>query len=204
VDRHVRRCTGADGGVWLDALRHGWLVGMPLFARLTWRVLGVVEVLLGLFVAGIASTVPVSSVVALGSGLAAGGLATYLIAPAMTSISVEGSVMKAQLAAYRRTLQASFAQATSIQDIARASRLSWLETPDQTVVWAVALGLQKELEALFKRMPQGLRETFAMSSIGAGGSTGAAASPLASDDDATAMFAGIQAIGMAHESSSRV
>jgi hypothetical protein len=182
------------------ALRHGWVVGMPLFARLRWRVLGVVEVLLGLLVAVIASTVPVSSVVALGSGLAAGGLATYLIAPAMASISVEGSVMKAQLAAYRRTLQASFAQATSIQDVASASRLSWLETPDQTVVWAVALGLQKELEALFRRMPRGLRETFALSSIGAGGSTAAAASPLASDNDAAAMFAGIQAIGMTRES----
>ena len=185
------------------ALRHGWLVGMPLFARLKWRVLGVVEVVLGLLVAGIASAAPVSSVVALGGGLAAGGLATYLIAPAMASISVEGSVMKAQLAAYRRTLQASFAEAMSIQDVASASRLSWLETPDQTVVWAVALGLQKELEALFRRMPQGLRETFALSSIGAGGSTAAAASPLASDDDPAAMFAGIQAIGMARESSPR-
>jgi hypothetical protein len=148
--------------------------------------------------------VPVSSVVALGGGLAAGGMATYLIAPAMASISVEGSVMKAQLAAYRRTLQASFAQATSIQDVASASRLSWLETPDQTVVWAVALGLQKELEALFRRMPQELRETFALSSIGAGESTAAAASPLASDDDPAAMFAGIQAIGMARESNARV
>jgi hypothetical protein len=187
------------------ALRHGWLVGMPFFARLKWRVLGVVEVLLGLFAAGIASTVPLGSVVALGIGLAAGGLATYLIAPAMASISVEGSVMKAQLAAYRRTLQASFAQATSIKDVASASRLSWLETPDQTVVWAVALDLQEELQALFRRVPQGLSETFALSSpIGAGGSTLAAASRPASDDDAAAMFAGIQAIGMARESSSRV
>src|SRR4029077_11038707 len=70
------------------ALRHGWLVGMPVFARLKWRVLGVVEVLVGLLVAGIASTVPLSLVVVLGGGLAAGGLATYLIAPAMASISV--------------------------------------------------------------------------------------------------------------------
>jgi hypothetical protein len=183
------------------AVRHGWLVGMPFFARLKWRVLGVVEVLFGLFVAGIASTVPLGSVVALGSGLAAGGLATYLIAPAMASISVEGSVMKAQLAAYRRTLQASFAQATSIKGVASASRLSWLETPDQTVVWAVALGLQNELQALFRRVPQGLSETFALSPIGAGGSTAAAESRSASDDDAAAMFAGIQAIGMTRDSS---
>src|SRR4029077_8649404 len=113
-----------------------------VFARLKWRVLGVVEFLVGLLVAGVASTVPLGFVVALGGGLAAGGLATYLIAPAMASISVEGSVMRAQLAGYRRTLQASFAQAASIKDVASASRLSWLETPDQTVVWTVALGLQ--------------------------------------------------------------
>lgn len=181
------------------ALRHGWLVGMPLFARLKWRVLGAVEVLLGLLVAGIASTMPRSSIVALGGGLAAGGLATYLIAPAMASVSVEGSVIKAQLAAYRRTLQASFAPATSIQDVASASRLSWLETPDQTVVWAVALGLQNELVALFRRMPQGFSEAFALSSIGEDRSTTAATSPPAGDDDAAAMFAGIQAIGMPPE-----
>jgi hypothetical protein len=122
----------------------------------------------------------------------------------MASISVEGSVMKAQLAAYRRTLQASFAQATSIKDVASASRLSWLETPDQTIVWAVALGLQKELQALFRRVPQGLIETVALSPIGPGGSTAAAPPRPASDDDTDAMFAGIQAIGMARESSSRV
>ena len=121
----------------------------------------------------------------------------------MASISVEGSVMKALLAAYRRTLQASFSQATSIQDVASASRLRWLETPDQTVVWAVALGLEKELEALFKRMPHAVREAFALSSVDAAESTTGAASPLV-DDDAAAMFAGIEAIGMAHESNSRV
>ena len=186
------------------ALRHGWLLGMPFFARLKWRVLGVVEVLLGLLVVGIASSEPLGWVVALGSGLAAGGLATYLIAPAMASVSVEGSVMKAQLAAYRRTLQASLAQATSIKDVASASRLSWLETPDQTIVWAVALGLQKELEAFFRREPEGPSETFALSPIGADGSTAAAGSQTASDDEAAAMFAGIQAIGMARESSSQV
>ncbi len=186
------------------ALRHGWVVGLPLFARLKWRLLGVIEILLGLVVAGIASTLPTGSVEALGGGIAAGGLATYLIAPAMASISVEGSVMKAQLAAYRRTLEASFSQATSLQDLATSSRLSWLDTPDQTVVWAVALGLQQELEALFKRIPQGAGETFALSASGSGAGTPVPTpSTTPADEDAAAMFAGIEAIGTARTGDSR-
>src|SRR5439155_4494189 len=174
------------------ALRHGWVRGMPLFARIKWRAIGVVEVLVGLVVAAIGSSAQVNAVVALGLGTAAGGVATYLIAPSMPSVSIEGSVMRAQLAAYRRTLQASLAQATSLRDVATASRLTWLETPDQTVVWAIALGLRKELEAFFRRSPEETGESFA---LGAGSS--AAVSTSTGSGDPAAMFAGIELIGTA-------
>jgi hypothetical protein len=36
-------------------------------------------------------------------------------------------------------------------------RLAWLETPDRAVVWSVALGLQKEVEAVLERSMEDLR-----------------------------------------------
>jgi hypothetical protein len=180
------------------ALRHGWLVGMPLFARIRWQVIGGVEVFVGLVVAAIASSASFNPFAAAGAGIAAGGVATYLMAPAMPSVSVEGSVMRAQLAAYRRTLQASLAGATSLRDVAASSRLSWLETPDETVVWAVALGLRADLEALLRRLPQEADEAFALGPSGSPVATpGASGSVAASSGNAASMFAGIEAIGTA-------
>jgi hypothetical protein len=167
------------------AQRHGWVVGLPLFARLKWRLIGVVEVVAGLAVAVVGAKLMASALIALGAGVAAGGGVTYVIAPAMPSRSVEGSVMRAQLAAYRRTLAASLAESTSLADVAASSRLDWLETPDQTFVWAVALGLQQELQAFFRRLPQGGSELVAMTP-GAGNTA---------SRDAAAVFAGINAIG---------
>jgi hypothetical protein len=171
------------------ALRHGWVVGMPLFARLKWRLVGIVEGIAGVTVAVIASKLLGTAFVAVGAGVAAGGASTYLIAPAMPSRSVEGSVMRAQLAAYRRTLAASLANATSVTDVAASSRLTWLETPDQTIVWAVALGLRKELEAFFERLPH---EAGELVTLGADPPSGVVAAPAR---DPAAVLAGIDAIG---------
>jgi hypothetical protein len=166
------------------ALRHGWVRGMPFFARIKWRAIGVVEAVVGLLIAGISSSASATAVAALGVGVAAGGVATYLIAPAMPSVSVEGSVMRAQLAAYQRTLQASLGQASSLADVATASRLTWLETPDQTVVWAVALGLKSDVEAFLGRQPQQATESFALA-------------PSSAVDNPAAIFGGIELIGTA-------
>jgi hypothetical protein len=59
--------------------------------------------------------------------------------------------MRAQIAAYRRTLQMTFAASHSMSDAAGASGLTWLETPDQSLVWGIALGLRAEIEALLSR-----------------------------------------------------
>ena len=59
--------------------------------------------------------------------------------------------MKAQLAAYRRTLEATFGQRDDPRRRRRCHRLPWLETPDQALVWGMALGLRKDIEAVMAR-----------------------------------------------------
>jgi hypothetical protein len=112
--------------------------------------------------------------------------------------------MKAQLAAYRRTLEATFAQASTLDEVVAAHRLPWLETPDQTLVWGVALGLRKEIEAVLARTSKllagggGSSTTYQPAWYAAGPPAGEANAPavsVASPVDPAAMFAGIEAIG---------
>ena len=60
-------------------------------------------------------------------------------------------MIRAMLAAYRRTLQKTMAQARSMQQVVDEAGLDWLETPDQAVVWGTALGLQDEIEGVLSR-----------------------------------------------------
>ncbi len=147
------------------ARRHGWLGGLSLIERWKWRALASVEVVVGLIVAGVgsasttgSSTVgsvatvgSVTALTAIGIGIAAGGVATWLIAPAMPARTREGAVMVAQLAAYRRTLKMTFDGSASMNDALGKSGLHWLETPDQVLVWGMALGLRAEIEAVLHR-----------------------------------------------------
>ena len=133
------------------ATRHGWLVGLPLLKRLRWRLIGAAEVGVAVLLAAAGSALAADTLVALGGGVAAGGAVTYLVAPAMASKTPAGAEMRAQLAAYRRTLEMTFSQARSMDEVVAAHRLTWLETPDQALVWGVALGLQHDIEALLAR-----------------------------------------------------
>ena len=60
-------------------------------------------------------------------------------------------MIRAMLAAYRRTLQKTMAQARSMQQVVDEAGLDWLDTPDQAVVWGTALGLQGEIEGVLSR-----------------------------------------------------
>jgi hypothetical protein len=60
-------------------------------------------------------------------------------------------MIRAMLAAYRRTLEKTMAQARSMDQVVAEAGLTWLETPDQAVVWGTALGLEKEIEDVLGR-----------------------------------------------------
>ncbi len=132
------------------ARRHGWIGGLSFVERWKWRGLGAVEAVVGLLIAS-AGGWTVDTATALGVGIGAGGVATWLVAPAMPARTASGAMMVAQLRAYARTLRLTFGQARSMTDVVGASGLAWLETPDQVLVWGVALGLRPEIEALLQR-----------------------------------------------------
>ena len=135
----------------------------------------------------------------LGVGILAGALVTALAAPAMAALSPLGASMRAQLAAYRRTLAATFAQASSLDEARAASRLAWLETPDQTLVWGVALGLRKEIEAVMSRVGRTDGTTRYAPAWYRPDAPPAATGPQQQVerqlDDPAALFAGVEAIG---------
>jgi hypothetical protein len=74
-----------------------------------------------------------------------------LFAGSMPSVTMPGAMIRAMLAAYRRTLHKTMEQARSMQQVVDEVALDWLETPDQAVVWGTALGLQGDIEAVLKR-----------------------------------------------------
>jgi hypothetical protein len=137
------------------ARRKGWIQGLSFISRWKWRALAAVEIVIGAVVAALGQASG-GLLYGAGIGVAAGGLATWIIAAFMASRTREGAVMKAQLAAYRRTLKATFATAATLDDAVGAAGLKWLETPDQALVWGVALGLRSDIEALLARTTHGI------------------------------------------------
>jgi len=190
------------------AARHGWIAGLPLMRRMKWRALGLAEIgvaFIALIAAG-ASGSELTTGIAIGVG--AGGIATYLAAPAMATKTPEGARMKAQLAAYRRTLKMTFDGAASMDVVVTPAGLSWVTTPDQAVVWGFALGLRTEIEALLGRTtndrtaagggPAGSRPAWYPVTIAETGPSGAPATPSAAQPppiDPSALFTAIEAIG---------
>jgi hypothetical protein len=75
----------------------------------------------------------------------------------MPARSLQGAVIKAMLQAYRRTLQKTLAQARSMNQVVASKAVPWLETPDQAVVWGVALGLHDEVQRVLERSLEDLR-----------------------------------------------
>jgi hypothetical protein len=137
------------------ARRKGWVTGFSFVSRWKWHGLAAAEVVVGLLVAAVGTTAQGLAYGA-GLGIAAGGVATWFVAPYMASRTREGAVMKAELAAYRRTLKATFDASATLDDAVTAAGMPWLETPDQALVWGVALGLRPEIEALLKRTTSGM------------------------------------------------
>jgi hypothetical protein len=60
-------------------------------------------------------------------------------------------MIRAMLAAYRRTLEKTMAMSRSMDEVVEKAQLAWLQTPDQAVVWGTALGLEKEIEGVLER-----------------------------------------------------
>ena len=188
------------------ARRKGWIQGLSFIGRWKWRALAVLEIVLGSVVAAVGQAGG-GLIYGAGLGIAAGGLATWFIAAFMAARTREGAVMKAQLAAYRRTLKATFGTAATLDDAVGAAGLTWVETPDQALVWGVALGLRADIEPLLDRTAHGIaagtlaHDAFLPSWAGRVASAPASgATDRAGSGDYAAVFAAIERIG-SHQAS---
>ena len=102
--------------------------------------------------------IPLSGLTLLGGAAIAAGIVVVIIARSMPAVTITGSMIRAMLAAYRRTLQKTMAQARSMQQVVDEAGLAWLDTPDQAVVWGTALGLQGEIEGVLSRSLEDVKE----------------------------------------------
>jgi hypothetical protein len=129
----------------------GWMVERPskVVTRWVWR--GVIAIVLGVVAIFIGLNVPMSGLVLVGAGAIAGGIVICLFAQGMPTVTMPGAMIRAMLAAYKRTLHKTMEQSRSMQQVVDGSGLTWLETPDQAVVWGTALGLQHEIEGVLER-----------------------------------------------------
>jgi uncharacterized membrane protein YgcG len=133
------------------AVGRGWFARAPGKVSSQWMAYGIAEIIGGAIALFAGLQIPFSGLVVLGLGLGAAGTVTGLLARAMPARTMAGATIRAMLAAYRRTLEKTMAQARSMDQVVQEAKLDWLETPDQAMVWAVALGLQHDAEAVLER-----------------------------------------------------
>jgi len=135
-----------------------WMTERPSKLVSRWRIRGALAIGAGIGLGFLAGQVPIAGLVAVGVGIGLGGLVIVLIAGWMPAVTMAGAMVRAMLAAYRRTLEKTMAQARSMQQVVDEAGLAWLETPDQAVVWGTALGLQHDIERVLERTIDDVRD----------------------------------------------
>jgi uncharacterized membrane protein YgcG len=147
---------GASVGAFNKALEgevvaRGWFHEKPSAAVARWTARAVIAGVLGAIAIFLGSSVPSSGVLLIGVGLVVGAIVVGVLARSMPAVSLPGAMIRAMLAAYRRTLKKTMDQARSMDQVVAEAGLPWLETPDQAVVWGTALGLNAEIETVLGR-----------------------------------------------------
>ncbi len=135
-----------------------WMTERPAGVTKRWRVRGGLAMIAGVVVGFIGLEVPISGLVVVAVATVLGGIALIGIAGWMPAVTMPGAMLRAMLAAYRRTLEKTMAQARSMQQVVDDAKLPWLETPDQAVVWGTALGLHHNIEKVLQRSVEDIRE----------------------------------------------
>ncbi len=128
-----------------------WFAEAPSKVTSRWAGRGILAIVGGVIALVIGVNVPFAGLVMLGGAAIAGGIVVTIMARSMPAVTMAGAMIRAMLAAYRRTLEKTMAQARSMQQVVDEAGLKWLETPDQAVVWGTALGLQHEIESVLAR-----------------------------------------------------
>jgi hypothetical protein len=129
----------------------GWFREPPQESIDRWSFRGGIVLVLG-FVGVIAGfNLPSQGLTLLGVALIVAAVAIFVISRVMPQRTMPGAMTYAMLAAYRRTLHKTLEQARSMDEVVASRAVPWLETPDQAVVWGIALGLHDEVEEVLAR-----------------------------------------------------
>ncbi len=129
----------------------GWYREPPDKSIERWSFRGGIVLVLGIVAAIVAYNLPSGGLMLLGVALVIAGITMMILARVMPQRTMAGAMTYAMLAAYRRTLQKTMESARSMNDVVASKTIPWLETPDQAVVWGVALGLHDEVESVLQR-----------------------------------------------------
>lgn len=143
----------------------GWFAMKPSKVVNRWSGRGVLAIVGGGVAIFASQAIPMSGLFLVGVAAIAGGVVVLIVAQSMPAVTMAGAMIRAMLAAYRRTLQKTMVQARSMQQVVGEAGLDWLETPDQAVVWGTALGLQGEIEGVLSRSLEDVKEGRATSSV---------------------------------------
>lgn len=149
--RLIHSFDSFKSGLEAEAIAQSWLASNPSAVVLNWGLLGAAEIVLAVVVGFFWLVFGASGIVVAAGAIAVAGTATMILARWMPCRTRQGAMLWSMLAAYRRTLQLTMAQSTSMGDVVKSKALPWVTTPDQVMAWGVAFGLDRELEGVLSR-----------------------------------------------------
>ena len=140
------------------AVAGGWYGRKPSSVIRRWQALGIGElVAAGLAFWG-AVALPSDGLTVAAMSLGIAGAITLIGSRWMPAVTQTGAMVRAWLFAYRRTLQKTLEQARSMDEVVASKAMPWVETPDQALVWGVALGLHRDIERVLERTAEDERK----------------------------------------------
>lgn len=140
-----------DRALETEVVARGWFAEKPSRAVARWRNRAALAGFAGIVAVVGGINIPSNGLLMIGGGLIIGAIIVAVLARSMPAVSLPGAMIRAMLAAYRRTLKKSMDQARSMDQVVAEAALPWLETPDQAVVWGTALGLHAEIDEVLGR-----------------------------------------------------
>ena len=157
IPRFAASVGGFDDRLERTVTANGWFREPPGDSVERWSRRAAVVLIAGVVGAFLGINLPSNGLLLVGIAAVVGAVAMFIIARTMPQRTMEGARTFAQLAAYRRTLQRTLEQSRTMDQVVSSGVLPWVETPDQAVVWAYALGLHEEAEEVMERSMEDVR-----------------------------------------------
>src|SRR5450759_1963548 len=133
------------------SVQKDWLTGRPTRVVGIWIAVAIAEGLAAIPLFVWTSTLDASGGFLGGGALLIAAIITGITAWFMPCRTRLGAMLRAMLAAYKRTLQYTMAQSGSMDEVVQRRALPWVTTPDAAMAWGVALGLSAEIEMVLGR-----------------------------------------------------